>query len=85
MLVTLNIPNDLLSEVQNITGEKSKTKAIIIAMEEFIRQKRLRLLLELQGKINIQDFTQESEELELGENRTACGNTQVKRHNPSIK
>jgi len=40
MHATLNMPDDILSEVQKISGEKSKTKAIVIAMKEFIREKK---------------------------------------------
>ncbi len=46
MRATLNIPDDLFSEVQRITGEKSKTKAITIAMKKFIRQQKIKELLE---------------------------------------
>lgn len=67
MRATLNIPDDLLSEVQKITGEKSKTKAITTAMREFIRQKRIQELIELRGKIHIEDVTDELENLELNE------------------
>jgi hypothetical protein len=64
---TLNIPDNLLSEVQKISGEKSKTKAIIIAMKEFIRQKKIKELIALSGKIQIEDVTAEMEELEIRE------------------
>ena len=67
MRATLNIPDELLSEVQKITGEKSKTKAITIAMKEFIRQRRIKELLALKGKIQIKDVTEELEKLELEE------------------
>jgi len=67
MRATLNIPDDLLSEVQKITGEKSKTKAITIAMKEFVRQQKIRELLALRGKIEIEDATDELEKLELQE------------------
>lgn len=40
MRATLNIPDDLIAEAQQATGEKSKTKAITIAIQEFIRQKK---------------------------------------------
>jgi len=40
MRAILNIPDDLVSEVQKVTVEKSKTKAITIAMQEFVQQKR---------------------------------------------
>jgi len=67
MRATLNIPDDLLSEVQRISGEKSKTKAIITAMEEFIRQKKIKELIALRGKIQIEDLTGELEKLEIEE------------------
>ena len=53
MRATLNIPDDLVSEVQKVTGEKSKTKAIAIAMKEFIRQKKIKQLIALRGKVHI--------------------------------
>lgn len=65
MRATLNIPDNLLTEVQKISGEKSKTKAIIIAMEEFIRQKKIKELIALRGKIEINYDWQKEEELEV--------------------
>jgi hypothetical protein len=67
MRATLNIPDDLLSEVQKISGEKSKTKAIITAMEEFIRQRKIKELISLRGKIQIENVTEELEKLEIEE------------------
>ncbi len=61
MRATLNIPDDLIAEAQNATGEKSKTKAITIAIQEFIRQKKMMDLLALRGKIRI-DYDWEKEE-----------------------
>jgi len=67
MRATLNIPDELLSEVQKITGEKSKTKAIVVAIQEFIRQKKIKELIALGGKIQIEDVTEELENLEIRE------------------
>ncbi|KAF0121976.1 MAG: hypothetical protein FD151_997 [bacterium] len=67
MRATLNIPDDLLSEVQKSTGEKSKTKAITVAMKEYIRQKKIKELIALRGKIQIEDVTEELENLEIEE------------------
>lgn len=67
MRATLNIPDDLITEVQKLSGEKSKTKAIVTAMQEFVREKKLRNILELRGKINIEDVTKELDELEIKE------------------
>ena len=65
MRATLSIPDKLLSEVQKATGEKSKTKAITIAMKEFIRQKKIRELIALKGKIQIDYDWKKEEELEI--------------------
>jgi len=67
MRATLNIPEDLISEVQKLTGKKSKTKAIVTAMNEFVREKKLGKILELRGKIKIADVTKEIDELEIKE------------------
>ena len=67
MRATLNIPDDLISEAQKATGEKSKTKAITTALQEYIREKKNRNLLALRGKIQIKDVTKELDELELKE------------------
>lgn len=64
MRATLNIPDELLSEVQKIAGEKSKTKAIITAMREFIKQKKTEELIALRGKITIDYDWQKEEERE---------------------
>jgi len=65
MRATLNIPDNLMSEVQKLSGEKSKTNAIIIAMKEFIRQNKVKELIALRGKIQINYDWQKEEELEI--------------------
>lgn len=65
MRATLNIPDDLISEVQKLSGEKSKTKAITTAMEEFIKQKKIKALIALKGKVQIDYDWEKEEELEM--------------------
>lgn len=65
MRATLNIPDELLTEVQKISGEKSKTKAIIIAMQEFINKKMINELISLRGKVHIDYDWQKEEEIEI--------------------
>lgn len=65
MRATLNIPDNLISEVQKISGEKSKTRAIITAMQEFVRHKKIRELIALRGKIEIDYDLEKEEELEI--------------------
>ncbi len=63
MRATLNIPDDLLDDVQSLSGEKSKTRAIVIAMEDFVRRRRMESLISLRGKVTI-DYDWESAEQE---------------------
>ena len=65
MRATLNIPDNLLKEVQEISGEKSKTKAITTAMQEFIKQKKIKELIALRGKVHIEYDWEKEEELEM--------------------
>ena len=61
MRATLNIPDELVDKVKKISGQKSKTKAIIVAMEEFIGNRKVKDLLNLRGKVTI-DYDWEKEE-----------------------
>jgi Arc/MetJ family transcription regulator len=61
MRATLNIPDELIAEVQQISGQKSKTQAIIMVMEDYVRRQRMQALLDLRGKIQI-DYDWEQEE-----------------------
>jgi len=65
MRATLNLPDELINEVMKISGEKTKTKALIKVLEEYIRQMKIKKLIELSGKIEIVDVTQELEDMEL--------------------
>lgn len=61
MRATLNIPDRLLSQVQKTSGEKSKTKAIVHALEEYLKTKKLEKLLALKGRVRM-DYDWKSEE-----------------------
>lgn len=65
MRATLNIPDDLIAEVQKISGQKSKTKAIITVMEDYVRRQRMQALLGLRGKVQIEYDWEREEEREL--------------------
>jgi len=53
MRATLNIPDELISAVQKVTGLKSKTDAIVVAMTGFMKARKRDNLRFLRGKINI--------------------------------
>lgn len=65
MRATLNIPDDLISEVQKISKEKSKTRAIVRAMEAYVTGKKIAELRALRGKIPLDYDWQREESVEL--------------------
>jgi metal-responsive CopG/Arc/MetJ family transcriptional regulator len=65
MRATLNIPDDLMSEVQIISKEKSKTKAIVTAMEAYVRGNKMTALRALRGKLSLEYDWQKGEAAEL--------------------
>ena len=65
MRATLNIPDDLLYEVQKISKEKSKTRAIVTAMESYVRDGKMTELLEMRGKMAINYDWRKEEKIEL--------------------
>ena len=67
MRTTLDIDNRLLEEVAKTTGEKTLSKAVSRALEEFIRRRKIERLIELAGKIELVDNWRELEEIELQE------------------
>jgi metal-responsive CopG/Arc/MetJ family transcriptional regulator len=75
MRATLNIPDELIDEVQRLSGQKTKTQAIVTVMEDYVRRKKLEELLALRGKISIDyDWKREEEaELKAAEERESYG------------
>jgi len=67
MRTTLNIDDKLLKTLLEITHEKSKTKAVTIAIKEFIRKKQLEKILSYQGSLHIENNWRQLEEEELKE------------------
>ncbi|MFH1703847.1 MAG: type II toxin-antitoxin system VapB family antitoxin [Nitrospirota bacterium] len=53
MRTTLAIDERLLNEAKELSGAKTKKEAVQIALEEFIKKKKARKLLELEGKMEL--------------------------------
>ena len=53
MRTTLDLPIDLLDEAMKATHIKTKTKVIIIALEELIRKSKISELKEFKGKVDL--------------------------------
>jgi len=53
MRTTLDIPEELIKEAQELTGFKSKTDIVILSLQELIRQRRIDELKGLAGKVDL--------------------------------
>lgn len=67
MRTTLDIDAKLLDQVERLTGEKSRSKAVNRALEEYLLRKAIEGLRSLAGKIDMVDNWRELEELEVAE------------------
>ena len=67
MRTTMRLDDRLIKELMEVSGARTKTEAIHLAISEFIRRKKLEGLKALSGKIRIAGNWQELEELELKE------------------
>ena len=65
MRATLNIPDELMARVSNLSREKSKTRAIIAAMESYVRSKGREEVRALRGRIRIEFDWEKAEGEEL--------------------
>ena len=53
MRTTLAIKEELLEEVKALSGVKTKREAVERALEEFVKRRTARKLIDLEGKIEI--------------------------------
>ncbi len=50
---TIDLPEDLLKEAMEVTGAKTITMTICLALQELIRKKRMMKILDYRGKIDL--------------------------------
>jgi Arc/MetJ family transcription regulator len=55
MKTTLNIPNDLIDKTMRLSGCKTKTEAIVIALKEYVRRKKLDHIVKMEGILQFSD------------------------------
>ena len=67
MRTTLNIDPGLLDQVVETTGERTKTRAVTKALEEYVRLRKVGELREIAGNVDLVDNLRELEALELRE------------------
>ncbi len=67
MRTTINIEDGLLERVMGLTGTRVKTRAVDVALREYVRLKAREELLLLRGRMNLSDIWQQGREEELDE------------------
>ena len=67
MRTTLNIKEEVINQVLNLTGAKSKSQAVTQVLEAYVRDKQTQKLLELRGKLHLEDNWAQLREMELDE------------------
>jgi len=67
MRTTLNIDENLVNQLLEATHEKSKTRAITIAINDYLKKKNLRKILSYQGNLSIESNWEQLEKEELAE------------------
>ena len=70
MRTTIDIPESLMSDVLSLAKTRKKKDAVRLALEEFVKRRKIEQLLNLPGKIDILDISGELEELEVGESKS---------------
>ena len=69
MRTTINISNDLMAALMAHTKVKTKTKAIELAIKEYLEKQSIEDLIALSGNIHVDMDWQKEEEVELDEYR----------------
>jgi Arc/MetJ family transcription regulator len=67
MRTTLNIKDDVIKRVLKLTGAKNKSQAVNQVLEAYVREKQTQKLLELRGKLHLEDNWAKLRERELDE------------------
>jgi hypothetical protein len=55
MKTTLNIPEDLIKKAMSLAKHKTKTETVLVALEEYIRKKKIEKILASEGKLQFND------------------------------
>ena len=67
MRTTINVRDSIFEEIMVITGARTKTEAVNRALREYVRLKRKQVLVNLSGKIHIEENWKEIREAEKSE------------------
>ncbi len=51
MRTTVNVPEELLLEVERLAKARSRREALIIALDDYVRRKRLQRVVDSEGEL----------------------------------
>jgi Arc/MetJ family transcription regulator len=71
MRTTVDLSEELMSDLMALSKTGKKKDAVRMALEDFISRRKLEKLLASQGKIEISNVTAELERMELDESKGA--------------
>ena len=60
MKTTLNIPEDLIKKAMSLSKHRTKTETVVVALQEYIRQKKIDKILGHEGKLQFEETWEES-------------------------
>jgi hypothetical protein len=60
MKTTLNIPEELIKTAMSLSKHPTKTETVIVALQEYIRLKKIEKILEHEGKLRLEDTWERS-------------------------
>ena len=60
MKMSLNIPEHLIKRAMSLAKHRTKTETVIVALQEYVRQKKIEKILEHQGKLEFEDTWEKS-------------------------
>ena len=67
MRITVGIDDKIIEKLISLTNAKNKTKAINIAIEDFLKRKRKNNLLQLRGRLHLESDWKKLREGEISE------------------
>lgn len=67
MRTTLNLNENIINELMRLTGAKNRSQAVNEVLEAYVREKQVQKLLELRGKLHLEENWRKLREMELDE------------------
>ena len=64
MRTTLNVKDDIIEKVMQLTGAKNRSQAVNEVLEAFVRKEKINNLLKLKGKLHLEVDWKEIREME---------------------